>query len=390
MMTPRLPAGAFLRSALLACLLAVLAVAAHAGTVGETTPADRGVRGALPDTIAGHRGTYLYYHGLDYGSQSLVSPLRLIFNGGFGIMQIENRDNRPGRIMYGRGMRNVADNLIRPWWSINEQGWWDFFRREVIPISVRTGNSQYWPNYTNHLLGGGMSYRMMEEYYRYHGHKHSKRWAGATLFVYHFLNETVENNSRLGPNTDPVADFWLFNTTGIWLFNKDGVARFFSEKLHFTDWSYMPIYMPATGEFQNMGQNYAMKLHLNRSGSRSLFYHWGTHGELGMSFTDEQGRCFSFGFGLVAKNLLKVDDISNTVDMAVSGGLFYDRNNSLLASLLLAKTKDYTYRLNLYPGLIKIGPLQPGFFAALDQEYHLISGVTIGMLTNLPLGIGWE
>ena len=370
-----------------ASLLVLLAIGtARAGAAGSAPPA----YGALPDTIAGHRGTYLYYHGLDYGSQSLVHPLRLILNGGFGIMQISNRDNRPAKVMYGRGMRNVADNLIRPWWAIGEQGLWTFLRREVIPISVRTGNSQYWPNYMNHLLGGGMSFRMMEEYYRYHGHEHSKRWAGATLFVYHFLNEVVENNSRLGPNPDPVADFWIFNTAGVWLFNKDGVARFFSEKLHFTDWSYQPVIMPDTGELQNMGQNYAMKLHLNESGSRSLFYHWGTHAELGMSFTDPEGRCLSVGFGFVAKNLLEVDDFSDTVDLAVSSGIFYDRNNSLLASLLISKTKDLPWRLNLYPGLIPVAGLRPGFFLGLDQDDHLVGGVTIGSLTHLPVGMGWN
>ncbi len=375
-----------LATVMVCCLVAALLTA---GVAGADTPRSGG-RGALPDTISGHRGTYLYYHGLDYGSQSLEHPLRLILNGGFGIMQIQNRDNRPGKIKYARAMRNVANNLIQPWWSISERGWGEFFSSEVIPISINSGKSQYWPNYMNHLLGGGMSYRMMEEYYRYHGHEHSKRWAGATIFVYHFLNETVENNQKVGPNSDAVADFWIFNTTGIWLFNQDKVANYFSKKLHFTEWSYQPMYMPDTGEFQNMGENYAMKLHLNKSGSRSLFYHWGTHSELGMSFTDEQGRCFSFGVGMVAKNLLKVDEFSDTVDLAVSGGLFYDRNNSLLASLLVAKTKDYAYRLNLYPGLIKVGPLQPGFFAALDQDYHLISGVTLGVLTHLPLGIGWE
>lgn len=366
----------------------ILAVLLTGVAFADSAPAP--TRGSLSEILPGHRGTYLYYHALDYGSQSLTHPLRLILNGGFGIMQISNRDNRPGRIMYGRGLRNVADNLARPWWAIQEQGLGVFLRHEVIPISVRTGNSQYWPNYMNHLLGGGMSYRMMEEYYRYHGHAHSKRWALATLFVYHLLNETVENNAKLGPNPDPVADFWIFNPAGVWLFNQDSVAEFFSRKLHFTDWSYQPVIMPETGELQNVGQNYAVKWHLNHSGSTSLFYHWGTHAELGMSFTDTEGRCVSFGFGFVAKNILEVDDLSDTVDLAVSGGMFYDRNNSLLASLVAAKGKDYPWRLNLYPGLFDLGPLRPGFYVALDQEDHLSGGVTIGAITHLPLGLGGE
>ena len=342
------------------------------------------------ETIDGKKGSYFFYRGLDYGSQSLSHPLRLIINGGFGFLQIENRDNRIGKIMYGRGLRNVTENLAKPWWSIKVNGVWDFFSREVIPISVNSGNAQYWPNYMNHLFGGGMSYRMMAEYYRFHEYDHPKTLAGVTLFTYHLLNEVVENNDYLGPRTDPVADFWIFNPAGVLLFSNDGFARFFSKTLHMADWSFQPVFMPATGELQNVGQNYSVKFHLNKKGSTSLFYHWGTHAELGMSFTRKDGRCFSFGLGMVAKNLLEVDEISNTLDLAISGGLFYDRNNSLLASLLFAKTKDYRCRLNIYPGLLNLGKLKMGGFVALNRDDDIMYGLTFGNFHHLPVGIGDE
>jgi len=266
-------------------------------------------------------------------------------------------------------------------------GFWDFLQREVIPISINSGKAQYWPNYMNHLLGGGMSYRMMVEYYRYHEYDQPRTMASLTIFAYHFLNEVVENNGYIGPTTDPVADCWIFNPAGIILFSSDKVARFFSRTLHMADWSYQPMFLPWREELQNQGQNYAIKYHLNDSGSRSLFYHWGTHAELGMSFTREDGRCFSFGLGLVAKNLLEIDQISKTLDLAVSGGIFYDRNNSLLASLLMARTKDYRYRLNLYPGLVKLGPFQPGLFLAINSNNRIMGGITFACLRRLPFGL---
>ena len=112
------------------------------------------------------------------------------------------------------------------------------------------------------------------------------------------------------------------------------------------------------------------------------------HAEVGFSFTRPDGRCLSFGLGLVAKNLLEVDQISKTLDLAASGGVFYDRNNSLLASLLFARTKDYRYRLNLYPGLFELGPFKPGFFVALDHEHKVMTGITFGSLRHLPFGLG--
>lgn len=340
------------------------------------------------ETIAGKEGTYFFYKGYDYGTQSLITPLRLIINGGFGIMQVSSRHNKPGDIMYGRGMRNVTKNLLNPHWSISVNGFWDFLSREVIPISINSGKAQYWPNYMNHLFGGGMSFRMMQEYFRFNDVPHPTAWAGVTIFAYHFLNEVVENDGYQGPSTDPVADFWIFNPAGILLFSNDNVARFFSKTLHMSDWSFQPIWIPGSDELVNNGQNYAVKYHLNQRGSTSLFYHWGTHAELGLSFTRPSGYCYSFGLGLVAKNLFKIDDISKTVDLAASGGLFIDKNNSLLASLLFARTKDYRYRLNLYPGLIKVGPLRPGFYASVNEDNRFLFGLTFGTLRHLPVGLG--
>lgn len=345
---------------------------------------------ALPDTVAGHVGTYYFYRGLDYGSQSLTHPLRLIVNGGFGIMQAENRSNRPLDVRYGTGVRNVADNLLHPQWSIGAVGFWDFFRREILPVSVSRGGAQYWPNYMNHLLGGGMSYRLMEEYYRYHGVPHSRTWAGVTMFAYHFVNEVVENDGYVGPNVDPVADFWVFNPAGIWLFSHENVARFFGTRLHMADWSYQPVWLPDAQELQNNGQNFAVKWDLTRDGRHSLFYHWGASGELGVSYTDGQGRCLSAGLGLRAGNLLEIDEFSKTVDLAVSGGVFYDRQGSLLASLLLSRAKDYRYRLNLYPGLINVGRLQPGLFLGVNANERLLAGITFGNLRHLPVGLGGD
>ncbi len=332
--------------------------------------------------------TYYFYQGLDYGSDSLTNPLRLCVNGGFGIMQIDNRSNNPWKIKYARGARNVWDNCSDPFSTIRVQGWWDFLNREIIPVSINSGKAQYWPNYTQHLIGGGMSYRLMSEWYRHHGISHAETWSVVTMFWYHFLNEVVENDDRDGPTTDPIADLLVFDPVSIWLFSSEKVCRFFGETLHMADWSYQPVYIPQHQTLQNNGQNYAIKYALNKSGSTSLFYHWGTHAEAGLSFTRPSGDCFSFGLGLVAKELVEIDKLTQTVSVAASAGLFYDRNNSLLASLLYSKKKDYRTRLNVYPGLVKIGRFSPGFFVALNRDRQVMTGITIRSLGLFPVGLG--
>ena len=55
-----------------------------------------------------------------------------------------------------------------------------------------------------------------------------------------------------------------------------------------------------------------------------------------------------------------------------------------MASFPLAKSKDYKTRLNLYPGLIEVAGLRPGFFIGTDREDNISFGVN---LARIPIGI---
>ena len=66
---------------------------------------------------------YYFYHRLPYGSETLIHPIRLIVNGGFGITQFDNRDNRILEIDYGTCVDNVWRNLSNPIAAIEQQGW---------------------------------------------------------------------------------------------------------------------------------------------------------------------------------------------------------------------------------------------------------------------------
>ncbi|MFH1843853.1 MAG: hypothetical protein ABIF77_11675 [bacterium] len=91
-----------------------------------------------------------------------------------------------------------------------------------------------------------------------------------------------------------------------------------------------------------------------------------------------------------ASNLVDLDEINKTVDLAVSAGIFYDRNNSLLASLLWAHTKDYRLRLNIYPGLIELGPVSPSLFVSLNRDDQIYAGFGLDLVEIVPLGLAWS
>jgi hypothetical protein len=360
-----------------ACLAQALAGLAWAEPASEAPPAPGADR-------ASEEAPYFFYHRVNYGSDALVHPLRMVINGGFGIMQMDNHPNRPFDFDYASNWDNVWRNLSDPVASIENEGWGNFLRMEILPFSTSIKGARYWPNYLQHLIGGGMSYRLMAEWYRSHGYGRPVLWSVGTMLAYHLINEMAENNGYVGWTTDAVADLYLFDPLSIVLFSSDRVSGFFGRTLNMADWSFQPCIDPAYGSLENFGQNFTVKWRLPRSERWSLFYNYGNHGNAGFSFTRRDGRCLSVGAGLRAKELVDLTQGERTVNLVPSAGIYYDRNNSLLASLIASETRDAAWRLNLYPGLARFGPVAPGFFLALDHDDRIVMGVHLDLL---PLGL---
>ena len=381
-------------AALLLAAAAAPAVAGPTATAPPAAPVDSLVQQAppfpalrLPRADAPPAEPAWFYHGRPYGSEALINPLQLVINGGFGITQLDNRSNDPFNVDYRLGWRNVRRNLASPVRAIEEEGWGSFLKKEILPFSTNTRDARYWPNYTQHLIGGGMSYRVQIEWYRHHGIAYPKLWAVGTIAAYHLLNEVVENDDYAGWTTDPVADLYLFDPLSMVLFSSDGVCRFFSETLHLQDWSYQPAWDPRRETLENNGQNFSMKLGLPGSDRWSVFYLFGTHGEGGLSRTWPGGDCLSVAAGFKARELVDLAQGQRTVDLAVTAGMFWDRHGSLMASLQYAATKDYRLRLNVYPGVLRLGPVSPGIFLALDDDLRMLAGVNLNLLPLLPVGL---
>jgi hypothetical protein len=331
---------------------------------------------------------FYFYHGREFGSERLVHPLRLIVNSGLGILQIESRSNKLSDVHWENGWHNLWHNLGHPCESIDELGWWTFVSTELLPFSTEKSNAQYWPNYLNHLIGGGMSYRMMREYYTWHDYSHPTLWAVATITATHLLNETVEMDSLTGWRVDPISDIFIFDVGGVLLFNSDRVSRFFSQTLHMADWSFMPFYDPGTGAIENVGQNFMIRFRLGHTTPWSLTYHWCNGGELGVTRDLGGGHSVSLCGGLVAKTFTKVDKFRDSVELVKTVGLFYDRDGSLMTSLMYSMKKDGRVQLNVYPGLARLGPLQPGFTFFVTQDLDALVGITLGNVPAVPVGLG--
>ena len=332
-----------------------------------------------------------FYHGKNFGSESLINPGSLIVNAGFDILQALPHTRNLSTLKIGIGARNVYNNLSDPFTQINKFGWGKFIGQELFPTSFKLDKAQWFPNYTLHFIGGGFDARMMYEWFTFHEIPYPSFFAGLTVATYHFVNETIENTNYVGPNVDPIADIYFFNLTGAILFSSDAVAEFFSKTLNMTSWSGQPAWNPEFNTLENHGHYYVMKYKLPFAPKTSLFYHFGDNGLLGLSFLQPNNESITVAVGATQTMLRKINASSGTRVVSVTlgwmAGIFYDRENSLLASVIASNRINEKLRLNLYPGVIDIWGFSPGLFSALGNRNQVIVGFSI---QYSPVGLAYR
>jgi hypothetical protein len=319
-----------------------------------------------------------FYKNRNYGSEALFNPLTEILNSSFDIIQLDGHSRKLFELPYGKGFTNIARNLRDPFGPISRYGWGNFLADQVFPIHLTKKDAQWWPNYQLHLIGGGMTYRRLLEWYRTYDFPSPAAFAVGTLAGVCILNESVENGAYQGDNVDPIADLLIFDPGGMILFSFDGVAKFFAETMNLSDWSLQPSFTTSPFALHNNGQYFSMKWKLPFSDHWHLFYYFGMNGLIGLSYKLDDGSAFSLGGGLRGKKLQVLDQSTNkqTLELIWNVGAFYDRENSLMASLFVSGLTDYTVSMNLYPGMIDVGGFTPGLWVVLARNGKFLMGIS--------------
>ncbi|HEX2866476.1 MAG TPA: hypothetical protein VHO03_05515 [Ignavibacteriales bacterium] len=329
-----------------------------------------------------------FYTGKDYGSESLFNPFSLLINGGYDVTQLQSVTNKIGDHQYGRMTRNVVQNLfVHPFKSIDLYGWKLFLRTEFLPLSFKTEEMQWIPNYQQHLIGGGMLYTAMKEYYEEHNCPVPWLLSSITIMGQHFFNEVMETGPYEGYSVDEISDIYIFDLGGIVLFSFDNVNEFFSRTLNLSDWSLQATIALPNGRV-NAGQYFSMKWKLPFSENYSIFYRYGMGALFGLSKKVNPTDNLSLGLGFKSKHLVDLNDLTRQRTIATSwhAGVFYDRNNSLLASLVLSGVKEYFCMIDIYPGIIKYGNFSPGIWSIIGRNGEL----TFGLTTRYVFSLGYE
>lgn len=344
------------------------------------------------EVIRNDTNAFFYNKSLDYGVQDLLNPAFVIANNGFDILQLGGYEKQVGDMAWRTNFRNVGDNLIHPFNTINAIGWKRFVTSEVLPLNFTPDGAQWVPNYFLHLLGTGMQYRMMTEWYRAHRVPSPKTFAVLTMLSAQFLNEVVENKGFKGLNVDPIADWYIFNVAGIFLFNSVKVSRFFSEKCNMADWSFMPGMSFRDFSVENSGQWFIYKWHFRKHPKWGVFTRWGMGTYAGLTYRVNKEHSITLSAGPKSNQYQLLSEVGKLSTISMTWGAFmaWDKNNTPLMSLQLSGSEYALANLNIYPGVVRLGKFSPGIWAQMGRDGTGSFGICSRYSLGLGAGYGWK
>lgn len=320
-----------------------------------------------------------FYKKQQFGSEAFYNPLNLSVSYFLDTVQLSQNFDTDD---FSNRWHTVKDDLSHPYKAIKEEGGFKrFINRQIFPVDNNYSNESFAliPNYFLHLLGGGMVYRKDLEYFREHAYRYPKLLSATLAMTAELIQEVVEKKSTTAD--DEVADILLFRPIGILLFSNDTIADFVDTHLSPAIWPHLNIYDIKNKKAHNTGINYVIRPRILDFGKIRFFSFIGLNNLLGLSHRIKNDSYFSWAAGLATK---KIDlDLDMAAELRPSCGFFYDKNNSLLWSLIINGTENLKLRVNIYP--LQNSPFKRmGFFSGLSDDNNFSAGI----IFNFPIGIG--
>ncbi len=352
------------------------AVAASAAT----TPADSGT--------TSRRGRR-FYTGKRYGSEAQFNPLSLVVTGGFDQLRTRGADKHIFRRSYGIAATSVWQSIIHPDRVVRRYGFGNWVRDELLPLSGRgSGGGQWAPNYQLHLLGGGMTTVRLEEWYLQHGASHPLLLAASTAYAWHALTEMVENGDRRGDNVDAMTDLLLFDAASILVWRSERVQHLFGDVLEMTNWSGQPSLGLREATIENVHQTTMLRAPLPFTSEWRALTTFGGSFLVGVSRRARADHWVSVAGGWDPAENPVVDEATGrkTVVLNPNAGAFWDRDGSLLASVVVRARREELVTLNVYPGVVRVLGRSPGLWAQWLDSGRFRFGVSSALGVGVGLG----
>ena len=277
--------------------------------------------------------------------------------------------------------------LSNPKGAIDRRGGFGtWMRDEMGPVSWDPWGWMFASNWAGHTVAGGITYRMLSEWYQDHRVPAPKVFAAATTMGSIFINEAIEGQKGGPGSSTTVADVYFFEPLGIGLFSIDAVAKFFSVHLHADDWSPQASVTLPDLQLENVAQVVSYHVPLPFVQRLDFLALIGQGSQMGFLYDLDPAYSLGAATGFVA--LSRVADLEDREHLTarLSGGLYLARHNSLLASANLYRGSEVKAELNLYPGVV--GDL--GGWMTWRQDGRFSLGLTALPLPGIGLGYNSE
>lgn len=322
-----------------------------------------------------------YYRPVEHGSESLYTPFSSFLSYSLDTLQLPDNFNSSD---FREHANQVFEHLRHPGRAIdNEGGFNRFVNRQIFPIDSQHSNDSYsaLPNYALHLLGGGMVYRRDLEYFRAQNADYPTTYAVSLAMTAEIIQEIYEKGTTT--DEDEVADVYLFRPLGILLFHQDEVADYVMEALDPAIWPYLQAFDVSQDRIINSGLSYIYRPPATTFGDNRLFIFTGLNNLIGLSHRISGLDSLSWGIGASTQ---RIDfTLDKQAELEASVGLFYDRDKSLLWSLVFNDTGGTRVRFNLFPGTFN-NFSHFGFFISESEQQRWSAGLHY----RLPLGVGFS
>jgi hypothetical protein len=362
-------------------------VAGATGSAQQTDTARSPTRELWSRPTAGDTSAF-FYRGLGYGTDAYTTPATVLLNKGLAIFQLRRHPRSLWTIPYRRGWRvGVAGVFTHPGAAVERFGGWErMLRSELLPGTIKFEDLNWVPNYALHLFGGGFTMRHMDEWFRAHDVAYPRLMAVLTTYGASVLNELVEHPDFHETTAGGVADLLFFDTAAMLLFHWDQPTRFFARTLQFMDWSNQASLTLPNKQVQNNGQYQIIKIPVGFDRTR-LFIRGGIGFQVGATrkLDDEHFLTLAIGGDTQRRDV----DASGheTIEFALGGGVYYDRNNSLLWSVTSSPMEN-VLTINVYPGVAPRVPKEMGLWAVYTRHNEFRFGIVHSATLNVGLGYG--
>ena len=327
-----------------------------------------------------------FFKDLPYGTDAQFNPWSVIANHGFDQLRTSPRTDIT-HYPFGSSFKSVLRSAIEPDRSIRNYGYRNWLRNEVFPLTLRSqGGGQWYPNYTLHLFGDGITYVRLIDWYEQHGvASHPEIAAGATTYAFHLVVEAIENGPGADKGVDALTDLLIFDSGSILLWNQSWMRRLFSGPVEVNDWlGQVSVGIPG----RTIENAYSMVMVRTPIPGATDWKFMITHGymfTLGLSRRIGTGDWLTLGLGADAPVNPVIDTVTGkkSATLESNGGVFYDRNGSLLASLVTRGGSNNGVTLNLYPGVVRVGAFRPSFWLQQNRG----GGYRFGISSSLGVGL---